>query len=98
MGLFLSGLIGALAASMGTLAGRVMIALGFGVATYSGITAGVESLKQTAISQLSGLPADTVSMLGFLWVDKGLTVIFSAFATALTMRTVGGSIKKMVLK
>lgn len=95
---FLPALIGALAAAMGTLAGRVMIALGFGFVTYKGIDVGIESLKQTAMSGINGLPAEALGLVGYLWLDKALTVIFSAIATALAMRAVGGSVKRMVAK
>jgi hypothetical protein len=95
---FLPALIGALGAAMGTLAGRVLIALGIGFVTYKGIDVGIAALKQSVITGLQGQSADIVGLLGYLWVDKALTVIFSAFTVALSMKAIGGSIKKMVNK
>lgn len=95
---FLPALIGALAAAMGTLAGRVLIALGIGFVTYKGIDVGVAALKQSVISGVQSQSADIVGLLGFLWVDKALTVVFSAFTVALSMKAIGGSVKKMVAK
>lgn len=95
---FLPALIGALAAAMGTLAGRVLIALGIGFVTYKGIDVGVEALKQSVISGVQSQSADIVGLLGYLWVDKALTVIFSAFTVALSMKAIGGSVKRMVAK
>lgn len=96
--LFISALVGALASAMGSLAGRALIALGFGFVTYKGIDVGIASLKQGVITQVQGLPADAVGLIGYLWLDKGLTMVFSAVATAITMRTLGGSMKKLVAK
>lgn len=95
---FLPALIGALAAAMGSLAGRVLIALGFGFITYKGIDVGVAALKSSAISGVQALPVDALNLIGYLWVDKALTVVFSAIATALAMRAVGGSVKRLVAK
>ncbi|MRW85269.1 DUF2523 domain-containing protein [Pseudoduganella sp. FT26W] len=95
---FLPALIGALAGAMGTLAGRVLIALGLGFVTYKGIDIGVAALKQSVISGVQSQSADIVGLLGFLWVDKALTVVFSAFTVALSMKAIGGSVKKMVAK
>jgi len=96
--LFFSALIGALATAMGSLVGRVLIALGVGFVTYKGIDLGIGALKTSVIDSVKGLPADALGLVGFLWIDKALTVIFSAVVVALSMRTVGGSLKKMVNK
>lgn len=96
--LFISALIGALASAMGALAGRVLIALGIGFVTYKGIDVGIASLKSSVISGINGLPADALGLLGYLWVDKALTIIFSAIVVALSMRALGGSVKRMVAK
>jgi hypothetical protein len=96
--LFLSSLIGALAAAMGTLAGRVLLALGFGFVTYKGVDLGIASLKAQVISSVQGLSADALSLVGYLWLDKALTVVFSSVVVAMTMRALGGSIKKLVAK
>jgi hypothetical protein len=95
---FIPALVGALGAAMATFAGRVFLALGFGTITYTGITAGIAAIKSQVVSGITGMPADAVGLIGYLWIDKGLTVIFSAIAAALTLRTVAGSLKKVVMK
>jgi hypothetical protein len=95
---FLPNLIAALALAMGSFAGRLLIALGIGFVTYKGIDVGVAALKQSVISGVQSQSADIVGLLGFLWVDKALTVVFSAFTVALSMKAIGGSVKKMVAK
>lgn len=96
--LFLPALIGALAGAMGTFIGRAVIALGVGFVTYKGIDLGIGVLKTMAMDGVKGLPADALQLVGYLWLDKAMTVIFSAVVVALTMRTVGGSLKKAVVK
>jgi hypothetical protein len=98
MPLFIAALIGALATAMGSLAGRVLIALGFGFITYKGIDVGMASLKALVMAQVQGLPSEALGLVGFLWLDKALTMVFSAVTTSLAMRTVGGSVKRMVAK
>lgn len=96
--LFIPALIGALGAALASFAGRVFLALGFGTITYTGISAGISAIKSQVISGITGMPADAFGLIGYLWIDKGLTVVFSAIAAALTLRTVAGSIKKVVMK
>lgn len=96
--LFVPALMGGLAMAMGSLVGRALLALGVGAVTYTGVTLGVGVIKDQVITNLSGLPVDAVRLLAFFWVDKALTVIFSATATALAMQTVSGSLKKIVMK
>ena len=95
---FLPALIGAFAGAMGTLAGRVIIALGFGFVSYKGIDLAIGSLKDQVVSSMNGIGGDALNLAGYLWLDKALSVIFSAVAVALSMRALNGTIKKMVAK
>lgn len=96
--LFLPALIGALAGAMGTFIGRAVIALGIGFVTYKGIDLGIGALKTMAMDGVKGLPADALQLVGYLWLDKAMTVVFSSVVVALAMRTMGGSLKKAVVK
>jgi hypothetical protein len=93
---FMPYIIGGLASAVGTLVGRVLISMGIGFVTYTGIDLALTELQQLVISGVQGLPADMVSLIGFLWLDKALSVIFSAITTAVGLRYMGGSVKKMV--
>lgn len=96
--LFLAALIGALATALGSLAGRVLIALGIGFVTYKGVDVAITTVKNNVISSVNGLPAQALNLFGYLWFDKALTIIFSAVVVALSMRLLGGSVKRMVAK
>lgn len=96
--LFIPALVGALASAMGSFIGRAIIALGIGTITYTGISLGIDSLKASAMSAVNGLPADALGLVGYLWMDKAMTIIFSAVAVSISMRLLSGSLKKMVIK
>jgi hypothetical protein len=96
--MFISALWGALGAAMGSLIGRAVIALSIGFVSYKGIDLGISALKTQAINGVNSLPADALGLVGYLWLDKALTVVFSGVVTALSMKLVGGSLKKMVFK
>lgn len=96
--LFLSALLGGLATAMGSFVFRAILALGIGTITYTGLSVAINSIKSSVVSSFSGMPADMVGLLGYLWVDKCLSIVFSAVVTALTMRLVSGSLKKVVIK
>jgi hypothetical protein len=96
--LFIPALMGALAVAMATFIGRAILALGVGFVTYQGIDLAIAALKMTAVTSLQGMPADMIGLAGWLYIDKGISVIFSAFVTSLSMRMVSGGLKKMVFK
>lgn len=96
--LFLSSLIGALASAMGSFVGRAVLALGIGTVTYTGISVSLNAMKSNLIGSVNSLPVDVLNLMGYLWVDKALTIIFSAVSISLSMKLISGGIKKMVIK
>lgn len=96
--LFIGSLVGALAQAMGSFAGRAALSLGVGTVTYTGISFAVNAIRDNVMSSVRGLPADALGLVGYLWMDKMLTIIFSAIVASLTMRLVSGSIKKVIVK
>lgn len=95
---FIPALMGALATAMASLVGRAVLALGIGFVTYKGIDAAITVMQQQVMSSVSGIGGDAVALLGYLWFDKAISVLFSAVAVSLSMRAIGGSIKKMIFK
>lgn len=91
-------LIGALVSLFASVVGRAVVALGIGFVTYKGIAIAIGIMKDSVMTGISSLSADAVGLVGFLWIDKALTVVFSAVAVAIAMKGIGGSVKKMVLK
>jgi hypothetical protein len=92
-------LIGAFAMAAGSLVGRVLLALGISFVTYTGFDTGVVWLKDQIISNMSAMPAEVVSLLAWLWVDKAIGMTFSAYTAALAIKMAGGnSVTRMVTK
>jgi Protein of unknown function (DUF2523) len=94
----INAFVGAIGLAMASFVGRAILAAGIGFVTYTGITVAVGVFKSQVISSIGGLPAEVSSFLGFLWVDKGLTLIFSSIGASMAITAVGGSVKKAVIK
>jgi len=95
---FVPYLLGALATVTASLIWRAVFALGIGFVSYTGITVAINSVRDNLISSVKGLPAEALGLLGYLWVDKALTIVFSSVAAALAMNALSGVVKKMVVK
>jgi hypothetical protein len=63
----------------------VRIVLGFGLAVVT-TTVALPPLRAFLVAHVSGLPSTTVQLLGYMGVDKGLTMILSAMAIAFSGR------------
>lgn len=91
--------IGGLISVTGTLVGRVLVALGVGVVTYTGVQAGIDSLLSNLDSAIAGVPADILGLLGFMRVGQALNIIISAMSARMLLNGLtGDTIKKWVLK
>lgn len=96
---FVAALLGGLLNIAGSLAGRMMLALGFGVATYTGVSSSLGWLKTQAISALSGAPANLVQLLAFMKVGECISIVFSAILARWALNGLNSdTIKRLVLK
>lgn len=96
---FVAAIGGMLISLVGTLAGRILIALGISVVTYTGITVTLDLLKGQAISSFGALPAEVFSILGILKVGQCISIITSAIAAKLVIDGLtGDTVKKWVNK
>lgn len=69
-----------------SLVGRVLVALGLGVATYTGFSASLSWLKSSAVAALLSLPPDIVAMLSLMRVGACISMVFSAMLIRLTLQ------------
>lgn len=96
---FVSALMGGFSMMMGSLIGRALLALGMGYVTYKGFDVAVGWLLTQIKSNMAGLPSEIVNFMAFLWVDKAIGLVFSAYAAAAGIRMAGGtSMTKLVTK
>ena len=99
MPLFLASLLGGLVQVASSIVGRVLIALGIGYVSYSGLSALLDGLKSQVIGYLTGAPAQVVAIMGLLKVDVALSVIFSAYAARLILAGLtSDKVTRMVVK
>lgn len=94
----IASLLGGLLTICSSMVGRVLIALGISYVTYSGFNLGADWMLNNVKSSLGAMPAEILSFLAWLWIDRALSMIFSAYAVALAFKTVGGNLTKMVTK
>ena len=94
-----ASLIGGLISVTGTIVGRVLVSLGVGVVTYTGVQVGIDSLLSNLDSAISGVPADILGLLGFMRVGEAMNIIISAMSARMLLNGLqGDTIKKWVLK
>lgn len=92
-------IIGALIQICGALVGRVLVALGLSVITYTGMSVTLNWLKSQAVAAALGLPSDVIGMLSVMKVGSCISIIFSAMLARLVVTGLqGDTVKKWVLK
>jgi hypothetical protein len=102
MPLFLAALLGALSQAAGSLVGRVLVSLGIGYATFTGINTLVAYVQTNALAQINSLPADAIILAGRMRVGVALSMVFSAILMRLALNglssVASGSLTRMVQK
>lgn len=92
-------LLGGLIDIAGTLVGRILISLGIGYVTYTGLDTSLSWLRTQIVASFSGMDAQTLAVLSSLKVASGLSVLLSALSARLVLNGMtGGAIRKMVQK
>lgn len=95
----LASLLGGLINIAGTLAGRVLLALGFGFVSYTGATTTLDFLVDQAIASFGPLGADVVGIIAYMKVGECISLVASAMLVRKTLDGLqNGTIKKLVLK
>lgn len=96
---FVYALLVGFASVVSSVAFQVLIALGIGFVTFTGISVGLTSLHDFAVSQWTALPVAVLQVLGLVKVDQALNLIISAAAARFTLQGLtGGGIRKLVWK
>jgi cell division protein FtsX len=99
MPVFIAAIGGMLINLVGTLVGRVLIALGISVVTYTGVSFTLDALTAQAISAFAGLPPEVFGLLGVLKVGQCISIVTSAIAAKLVIDGLtGDTFKKLVHK
>lgn len=78
LGWFLMGIVGSIAI-------RILMALGFGVVGYIGIDNVMGWLTQNIMDQFGALPSNFMSILGIMQLDIAFNIIFAALGVRLLL-------------
>jgi len=97
MPIFISAIGGMLINLVGSIVGRVLIALGIGVATFMGIKTSIDLLKASSINALALLPSDILNMLSLMKVGVSINIITSAIITKWVINGLSGDTFKRLV-
>jgi hypothetical protein len=82
-----------------TLVGRVLLALGMGVATFTGMQATMGYIGMQFVEKVRLLPPEVIGMLGVMKLGVCVSVITSAIAVKLLMNGLtGDTFKRWVMR
>ncbi len=99
MPIFLAALGGVLINITGSIVGRVLLALGISVVTYTGIDASLTWLKTQALSSAATLPAELLGLMAFLKIGECISIVTSATIMRQVLDGVqSGTFKRWVTK
>ena len=72
---------------------KILLSLGFSVVSIVGMDSVLGSLKTGAINGMNSLPPDMLAFALYIWIGKGLGIIFAACATKLMLWTIQNGTK-----
>lgn len=99
MPLLIAALVGALVQAAGSFLGRMLIAAGVGVVSYTGMQIMSQKILQAMWGQINGMPATVLGVMGVLHLGACINVIVSAcLARAALNGLNSGTVKKWVTK
>ncbi|MBN9430356.1 MAG: DUF2523 domain-containing protein [Burkholderiales bacterium] len=98
---WIAALLGGLVEIAKSVVGRVMLALGFGYATFTGFDVMIDGVKDTVLGALGSMESSGVQVsqvLASLRIGQAVSLIFAAITTKLFMSgLMGGVIARWVL-
>lgn len=103
MPLIISALLGGLISLVGSLVGRVLVALGLGFVEYQGISTLISTITQQATAAFGGFEgsglAGILAWAGFFQLDVHISILVSAIGVKVFLNAMGGaSVKRLVNK
>ena len=99
MPILIAALWGALIPMLGSMVGRVLVSLGIGYVSYTGIDAAMTWAKSQFLAGMSELPAAAVGLASTLKIGVCVSMLLSALVARLVLQGLtGGVLTKMVTK
>lgn len=92
-------LLGGLVAVVPTLAGQVLISLGIGVVTYTGVDASLGWLRSVAVGYFTSIPPQILGLMSLMKIGVCISMVSSAIAVRLGLNGMsGGTFKRWIKK
>jgi len=99
MHILLAAIGGVLLQIAASLVGRVLTALGLGVAVYTGMSTSLDWLKAQAIEKALLLPPEILGMLSIMKVGESISLLFSAVLARMVINGMSSdTVKRWVTK
>jgi hypothetical protein len=99
MPLLVQALLGGLIQAAGTLAGRVLISLGIGYVSYTGITVFFDVAKATLLAKIAAQAPVAVQLAGVLQIGTCINIMVSAAMAKLVLSGLtNGTLTKMITR
>jgi Protein of unknown function (DUF2523) len=99
MPLLISALLGGLIQAAGTLVGRVLLSLGIGYVSYTGIQLLFDVAKTGLLSKIAAQAPIALQLAGVLQIGTCINIMASAaLAKLVLMGLTGGTLTRMVTK
>ena len=70
---------------------KILLTLGFSVVSIVGMDAVLIGIKNSFVSNMSAMPADWLNFALYLWIGKGIGIIFGALSTKLMLWSIQNS-------
>lgn len=77
-----------LLAMMEPLLAKILVALGFSVVSIVGMDAVLNSIKTMFVANINSMPSVWLEFALYLWIGKGIGIIFGAMTTKLMLWTI----------
>jgi Protein of unknown function (DUF2523) len=96
--IFIASIIGGLVQAAGSLVGRVLIALGIGYITYTGVDASITWARDFLLAKMAaGLPPLAAQLAGTLKIGVCISILSSALVARMTLQGLtNGTLTRMV--
>lgn len=94
MPLWVAAIVGGFLEVCSSLVGRVLVALGIGLVTYTGMDAGLDFFRQKMIDALGSAGPAVVGMAGVLQLDVVLSILIAAVTLKLLLAGASSSTMK----
>lgn len=100
MPMIVSWILTGLISIVGSLAGRVLLALGFGFVEFTGVSYLIDNVKGQAVALVSSVGGSSLAeWAGFFRIDVHVSIIISAIGLKVMFNALGGDkVRRLVQK